>query len=288
MKAVADASRTTPSMAVGRDTTLDRMRDGLRVMRWAAFAGWQERVALFTWRTWIFGWLLRVVTQVLFFALIGLLLGSVERLHSLFVGNIAAIAALGTLSAAVDAAEERYHGTLPLLIAAPLNPVAVLLGRCLLWIIEAVVTAGIAFFLLAPLLGLSLNLPRDLLVIPLIAVLCYGTYGFAVFLASFIFRAVHAGNIVFNFVFWAMAAICGVNVATSFFPVWVRAIAYLLPLTHGLQALRALLAGASAGEVLTDVAAELLIGSMWMALTLVTFRWFAEGGRRTGTLEFTA
>lgn len=263
------------------------MTAALRVVRWAALVGFQERLALFTPVTWTFGWVLRLVAQVLFFALIGVLLGSVERMHYLFIGNVAAIAALGTLAAAPDSAEERYGGTLPLLVAAPAAPAWVFAGRTLLWIVEATVTAAIALLVLAPLLDYPLT-TRAAWAPLILAVVALGNYGFAMFLTSLVVRSVEWSNVVFNLVFWAMAAICGVNVSVDFFPAWVEAIARILPLTHGLEALRALLGGLPLPAVAADAGRELAIGVGWMLLALASFRWFAEGGRRDGSIEFGA
>lgn len=264
-----------------------RVRDAGRIVRWAALAGFEERRSLFTWRTWVFGWLLRLLAQVLFFALIGVLLGSQERVVFLFVGNVALIVAGNTLAVAPDASEERYAGTLPLLVAAPASAVHVFTGKTLLWMAEATTVGTIAFVVLAPVLGFDLVLPDHLWVPLVLGAVALGCYGLGIFLASLLFRAVQVGNTVFNFVWISMAAICGVNVALDFFPGPVQAVANVLPLTHGLLALRGV-TGQLEVDILAQVGLELAIGAGWMLLAVASFRWFAEGGRKAGTLDWVA
>lgn len=81
---------------------------------------------------------------------------------------------------------------------------------------------------------------------------------------------------------------CGVNVPLSFFPEPVQIAARALPLTHGLEAVRGILAAAPAAQVLADVAVEAVLGLAWFAAAATSFRWFAEGGRRDGSIEFAA
>jgi ABC-2 type transport system permease protein len=60
----------------------------------AAFiVGINDFRALYTWRTWLFGWLLRVIFQVLFFALIGRYLGKPATCTYLFAIFLSAVMA---------------------------------------------------------------------------------------------------------------------------------------------------------------------------------------------------
>jgi ABC-2 type transport system permease protein len=72
----------------------------------------------------------------------------------------------------------------------------------------------------------------------------------------------------------------------SFWPEWLQAAVQVLPLTHGLQAVRELLDGASVPDVLPNVAAELAVGAGWLVVTLVAYRRFVARARRDGTLDF--
>ncbi len=81
-----------------------------------------------------------------------------------------------------------------------------------------------------------------------------------------------------------LMTLCGVNVPLGFYPAPVYWLAQLLPLTHGLQAIRAVLAGdlAVAGR---QALLEAAVGLGWLAVCLATFERFVRHGRSEGTLD---
>ncbi len=66
----------------------------------------------------------------------------------------------------------------------------------------------------------------------------------------------------------------------------LQAVAQGLPVTHGLAAVRAMLAGGAPDEVARQAALELAVAVGWFTVALLTFRRFAESGRRNGSIEF--
>jgi ABC-2 type transport system permease protein len=77
-----------------------------------------------------------------------------------------------------------------------------------------------------------------------------------------------------------------VNVPTSFWPAPVHWLAQVLPLTHGLEAVRNLLDGGSPGSVLLPACLEIACAALWAGLTLLLFEYVAAAGRRDGSLGF--
>ena len=65
---------------------------GLRIAGLAARVGFAETRAQYTWRSWLFGWITRLVAQTLFFTAIGLVVDSPDLVEFAFVGNVVAIA----------------------------------------------------------------------------------------------------------------------------------------------------------------------------------------------------
>ena len=63
------------------------------VMEHAFRAGIADYRAIFTWRSWLLGWMLRVIAQVSFFALIGLRVADERSAFYLLIGNALAVAA---------------------------------------------------------------------------------------------------------------------------------------------------------------------------------------------------
>ena len=86
----------------------------------------------------------------------------------------------------------------------------------------------------------------------------------------------------------AIMALCGVSVPRSVFPAPVRRLTGLLPVTHGLDAIRGVIGSAPAATVLGDLGLEVLVGVGWLALSLLTFKRLAEVGRRNGSIVFSS
>ncbi len=66
-----------------------------RVAWYAIVSGANDYWSIFTLKSWIFGWCVRMISQVSFFALIGKLLRSDVQTQFLLVGNAVVIAAAG-------------------------------------------------------------------------------------------------------------------------------------------------------------------------------------------------
>lgn len=260
--------------------------NAVRVLRHAARAGFADYSTIYTWKTWLAGWYLRILAQVAFFAFIGKLLGSEEQVRFLLIGSAVLLAATGSMFAVASTQWERWAGTLPLLVASPSSPVVVFAGRSAWAFTEGVVSALATFFVLAPAFGVDLPGARTLLVVPLVVLIALSAYGLGTFLGGIVLRRPSTRNVVANVTWTTMLSIAGVAVPLSFHPEPVRWLAHALPLTHGLQAVRELLAGDPLSGLLADAAAEAGIGIAWTCLALLTFSRFAEGGRRDGSISF--
>ena len=84
----------------------DRVGDDRNVMHHAFRAGLADYRAIFTWKSWLAGWMVRVIAQVAFFALIGERLDDDQKTYYLLVGNAILVAALtGVFSLNMTTAE---------------------------------------------------------------------------------------------------------------------------------------------------------------------------------------
>ncbi|HUR48504.1 MAG TPA: ABC transporter permease [Acidimicrobiales bacterium] len=262
------------------------MRENGRIMRHAALVAFQDLQGVYSWRSWIVEWITRAAGQIVFFVMIGRLVGSTQAVHFLLVGNVVAIAARSIFLAVPSTVWERYAGTLPLLVAAPASPVVVFLGRSVEWILDGFVSSIVALAILAPLFRLALPWPDALLFLPLMLVTCLSVYMAATFFGSLALRLVDGRNLIGITMSTSLLLLCGVNVSLDSLPAVLRGVAQFVPLTHGLLGVRALLSEAGAGTVVAQAAAELGVGLLWAAIAIFSFSHFAEGGRKDGSIEF--
>ncbi len=257
----------------------------VRIIRYAALVGLRDYAVTFSLRTWMLAWYVRVLAQVIFFTLIGRLVGSEEKANFILIGNSVMIAAAQSLTAVVGTAWERRLGTLPLILASPTKPLIVFLGRGLNWIVDGVVTSVTALFILGLWFGVSFPWPQSLLVIPLTFIIALSSYSLGMFLSGVVIRATSLRNLVSNLAYLTLMAVCGVNISLEYYPTFVRICASVLPLTNGLQAIRGVLQGAPWESWLGYAIAEGCVGAGWLILSYFTFERFFKRGRVSGTID---
>jgi len=183
-------------------------------------------------------------------------------------------------------AGERANGTLGLLLASPSRPVVVFASRGIYVMADAVLSSLLGLFIVGPIFGLDFPWPRAVLVVPLTLLVGLSAYFFSTFLAGIIIRKREITGLLVNATIVTLMALCGVNVPVSFYPPWLQPIAHCLPITNGLEAIRALMDGEPMSTVGAYAGAEALVGCAWLVVALATFGRFMRAGQRDGSLEY--
>jgi len=91
-------------------------------------------------------------------------------------------------------------------------------------------------------------------------------------------------NLALNLAFSALIVLSGANFPVDRLPIWARALARALPLTHGLEAVRSIFAGMTRG-VGRLLLLEAVIGLGYGAAGYWLFAAAERRARRTGSLE---
>lgn len=258
------------------------------VMHHAFRAGLADYRAIFTWRSWLAGWMVRVVAQVAFFAVIGERLGDERKTFYLLVGNAILVAALTGVFSLNMTTAERWAGTLPLLVASPSSPVIVFSARGSYLAVDGALSALAALFIAGPLFGMDLPWPGVLAVVPLTAAVAFASYCFGTFLAGIVFRFRSINSLVVLTTHVSLMAACGVNVPLSYYPEALEWLSRILPVTNGLLGVRGVFEGADAATIVGDGLLELAVATGWMTLALASFNQLASRGRRDGSLDYGA
>lgn len=267
------------------DGRLERLRTGFSVVAWAARVGMADHAVMFTLRTWILGWFMRMLAQVLFFLTIGNLLGPGQARY-LLVGNAVLMVTVHGLNATASTTWELENGTLGLLVASPSSPSAVLAGRSLFWLPDGLACGIGAIVLLAPVAGLTLTFGRVLAVIAVMAVTALSCYCLGLFLGSLVLTAQDLRNVVSNGVLTMMMAVCGPEFPPASLGPAVGRVGGYLPLTHGLQAVRDLFAAAGTARIAELTGQEAGIGCCWLAAALAVLTLRARRSRHEGAALF--
>jgi ABC-2 type transport system permease protein len=256
----------------------------LRIVRESLILGFAEMSAVYTWRTWTFGWLVRLLCQASFYALLGHYVGDDATMRYVLVGNIVVLACLEATIVVISLAGERRIGTLPLLAITPSGHLPVYLGRGLQWTVTGLTSSLVAWCVLPPLLGVPLPWPRAAYAAPVILLILASSYGYGCALAGVALRARGVEWLVLNLAYGIVMTFGGVSVPVGVWPAPLRVAVNVLPVVHGLQAVRGILDGAPAGHVLRLLGAEALVGAGWYAVAALSMERLVSAGRRDGSL----
>ena len=243
--------------------------------------------ALFNWLSpWVYipSMLVAPIVQILLFAYMGRAAG-VESDEFYVIGNAVQYSAIPCLFAMANTvAGERWTQTLGIVLVTPANRVALFLGRSLPVVINGFFVSMFSLLVGSLLLGVRLPSASWLplaLVVGIAAVSCTGL-GLA---NAALGLRVRETAVMSNVLFGLLLIFCGANVGVDSLPGWMESTARWLPLTHAIEAARAIADGGTLGSVSGLIGRELGLGVLYGAVGLVALRLLEVEGRRRATLE---
>jgi len=228
------------------------------------------------------------VIYPLFFATCALLMFSQSGDPQALVYAALGSAVMGTWSAMATSASGalqglRWQGVLELLVCAPTR-----VGLAILPITGALATVALYSFVATlvwsrVLFGIEVSVasPLGLIVAMLVTLASLATFGFLLSVTVVRYRTGWALGNALEYPGWLL---CGFLVPLQLFPEWVRWIAYLLPPTWGMDAIRAAAAG---GDPWRDIAICALVGLGYAVLATVLSERLIDSARRHATLALT-
>jgi ABC-2 type transport system permease protein len=176
---------------------------------------------------------------------------------------------------------ERWHGTLELLVAAPVHFALVLLP-----VTVAMTTMGLysmiaTLFWGRVLFGIEVTIEHPLLfgVSVVATVLAIGMAGFLLAVSFVRYRTAWALGNMLEYPVWL---ICGFLVPLTLFPDWVRPISWALAPTWGMNAIRE---SALGGSPLPDVIVCLLLGGAYTVIGVLVVENVLRAARRNAALS---
>ena len=87
-----------------------------------------------------------------------------------------------------------------------------------------------------------------------------------------------------NTAFFGLLILSGANIAIEKLPLVIQKISYALPLTRGINAARAIVAGTPIEEIIPMMSIEIVIGVAYATLGFLLFRTFEHQAKKRGTL----
>lgn len=258
----------------------------LRAARAGAMVSWADLRVVYTWKTWTFGWLVRIVSQVVFYAIIGRLLGSTDDVARLFTGAAVMAAITEVMLVCASTTWERMQGTLPLVVTTPAGLAPMLAGRSVLWIPSGLATSMVCLFLVGPFFHVRPSLAGGLAIAVLLVIGTLGTYAVGLVLAGLVLWTPDLRNLASTVAVGLMTACCGAVVPLTYWPGWVQGTVQALPVTHALVGIHAAREGTlTAAGFLGRLGLAAGTGLVWLALSGLVIGYFAGVTRRNGNYE---
>ena len=223
----------------------------------------------------------------LFFATIAFFLYREGSPHALLYASLGA-SVMGIWAATSTAAgsalqRERWHGTLELLVAAPVHfslvmlPVTIAMSTIGLYSMGATLLWGRLLF------GINVHIVHPLLfclAVP-VTIVSIGMLGFLMAVAFVRYRTAWALGNMLEYPVWL---ICGFLVPLSLFPGWVRPISWVLAPTWGINAIRE---SALGGSPVADIAVCAALGALYTAAGVLAVDTLLRAARTRATLALT-
>jgi len=249
------------------------------------------RLSLLSYRA-LFAWLnpldyvivkiMEPLAQLLFFTLLGAFAGLDPAYFAL--GNAIRLASVsGLYGCVVVMAEERISGTLQVVMASATPIGQTLITRMAMQGLDGVVTTLLGLTVSFLFLGVDASHVQWVWLLPALLITSYAISCLGLLVSIFGVFGVDL-TFVMNLVYTLLLLFCGVNFPITLLPTYFQAVAQLLPLTHGLIAIRALVAGETAG-VVTQLSLEALIGLGYGLSGYFLFRYAEYRARVRGTLD---
>jgi ABC-2 type transport system permease protein len=222
--------------------------------------------------------------QLVFFTLLGRFSGVADDRYFI-VGNAVQVSAVaGVFGMVMSLANEREFGTLSAILATPANRFLLFFGRTVPLILNGLFITtfmmAAAFFLLHFRMPVA-ALPAVAGAVLITTVSC-ALFGLAIASIGLRVRDLWVGS---NLAYNLMLLLCGGSLPSSALPAWLAAIGQGLPMTHGIAAVRGLVAGASLHDVAGLIGSEALVGLAYALIAYALLRLFEAESRRRATLD---
>ena len=222
--------------------------------------------------------------QILFFAALGSYATGMDP--SFFaIGNSVQVCAMsGIYGMTMAVANERWFGTLSPLLASPANRAALFGGRFVPFVVNGFLVSTYGFALSWLLLGVRFDAATLGVLVLAMIVTCFSCSAIGAIQGGLSLR-LRDGLFGANLLVFLFLLFCGVNIPLESLPDWMQAVSQVLPFTHGLQAVRAAIDGATFAEVGYLIGIEFLIGVAYAVAAFFLFRWLEQGAYRNATLD---
>lgn len=249
---------------------------------------WMSYRALFSWLNPLAYGMIKIISpilQMIFFSLLAGYVFNTKDISPWIIGNSILLCSKNAVYGVGSVLkEERFMGTLRLIVASPANKFTVFIGRSFMHIFDALITVTVGLLVGAICFGFKLPADRLLLftIILLISLYSAMAIGQLISCVGLITRDVH---LLLNVSEYVLLILTGASFPLSRLPETIQWISRVLPITRGIEAARIVAESGANTKVWQLMAQEFLIGSIYLIAGYILFSYFEKCSRIQGTLD---
>jgi len=243
----------------------------------------------------LFGWLdplyyillqiLSPILKVIFFALLAKFVYKTNDITPWVIGSSFLLCTSNAVFGIGNTlTNERFNGTLKLVIASPANKFLVFIGRAAMHIVDSVITVTIGLLVGFFFFGLRIPLNNLFLFYFTIFISMFSAMGIGLFIGSLglITRDIH---ILLNTAENVLMILSGALFPISRLPLFLQYVSPVIPISHGIKAARLLTDTYNLNEVLRLISTEFIIGSIYILLGYILLIIIERKAREHATLD---
>ena len=223
------------------------------------------------------------LSQMAFFVFVGLFAGA--PIAFIAIGNALQSVSWNTVFSVINiTGHDKWDGTLPLVLATPVNRLPLFTGRAMIHVLDGLLSAAISFFFAAMIFGVDLGQTNAPALIVAVLLTSFTMAGFGLLIGGFCFF--FRNPMVFANIFtFALLIFCGVNFPVANLPAAIQPVSYIFPLTYGLTAARNAITGQNLLQIAPILAQQFVVGLAAIIIGYLLFRSFENNARKTGKIE---
>ena len=169
--------------------------------------------------------------------------GSLSYAQFVYPGVVGMAVLFSAIFGAMSIVWDREFGFLKEILVAPIDRSAVAIGKALGGATQAMIQ-GVILLVLAPIIGVTLNVGTVLLLLPFLFILAFALSSMGVAIASRM-KSMQGFQIVMNFVMMPMFFLSGSLFPLTGVPDWLAVAGRLDPATYGMDPIRRIVLGAT-------------------------------------------
>lgn len=224
------------------------------------------------------------IIHYLFFVLIAITVLGKEYIEFIIIGNIVFyIASTNITSFMVIFRMERNFGTLEYNVSSPTSVLLLIIKRSIIPIFNSLFIMLISFIFAYYVFDISIHTRNIVYVLTCILGILFSVSSFSLIVSSFglVFRNV---NLYINSIIGVLQIFCGINFPVDLLPDILGKIAYMLPITNGLFALRQIIDGKEFLDVSIYLLYELSIGVVLLFIGIIFIKAMEKLALKNGSL----